>query len=286
MNHRTSPITIDWQKCREVVRLYLQRQLKKHGLKIAVLGTLFYMVYQKDLQVDLYLSGAQPGANVHLDELAAPEAIEGAFSEAHPVNVSLLKKAETMKQPTSKPKKRVSQDDNLANTYSNMTYTETGVSNREMTAAHRAKVLKQKAYVQRFAKVAQTEMDKFGIPASIVLAQGLLESNAGDSRLALQNNNHFGVKCFSRSCRKGHCTNFTDDSHKDFFRKYGNAWESYRAHSHLLRANRYLPLYKLGKSDYKSWAIGLKRAGYATDKFYAEKLINLIEELNLHQYDK
>lgn len=145
---------------------------------------------------------------------------------------------------------------------------------------------KQRKYVARFAKVAQNEMEKYGIPASITLAQGLLESNAGESTLALKNNNHFGIKCFSRSCRKGHCSNHTDDSHKDFFRKYNSAWESYRAHSHLLRADRYKPLYKLPPDDYKRWAHGLKKAGYATDKYYAEKLINLIEELSLHQYDK
>jgi len=129
-------------------------------------------------------------------------------------------------------------------------------------------------------------MSKFGVPASIILAQGLLESDAGDSRLSTNNNNHFGIKCFSRTCRKGHCSNFTDDSHKDFFRKYQNAWESYRAHSQLLRAPRYTHLYKLGKSDYKSWAMGLKRAGYATDKYYGEKLINLIEDLELQEYDR
>ena len=128
-------------------------------------------------------------------------------------------------------------------------------------------------------------MNKYGIPASITLAQGLLESNVGESRLSTRNNNHFGMKCFSKSCGKGHCSNFTDDSHKDFFRKYGSAWESYRAHSKMLGGKRYRSLKKLGKKDYKNWAKGLKKAGYATDKRYAEKLINLIETLELYQYD-
>lgn len=144
---------------------------------------------------------------------------------------------------------------------------------------------KRLAYVARFKETAQREMKKYGIPASVTLAQGILESNAGESLLAVKNNNHFGIKCFSKSCRKGHCTNYTDDSHKDFFRKYNSAWESFRGHSHLLQAARYKPLYKLSPYDYKGWAKGLKAAGYATDKYYAEKLINLIEELNLHQYD-
>lgn len=144
---------------------------------------------------------------------------------------------------------------------------------------------KQRKYIARFAKVAQAEMKKYGIPASVTLAQGILESNAGESSLAVKNNNHFGIKCFARRCKPGHCTNHHDDHHKDFFRKYNSAWESYRAHSHLLRADRYKPLYKLPPDDYVGWAHGLKKAGYATDKSYAEKLINLIEELSLHQYD-
>ena len=131
------------------------------------------------------------------------------------------------------------------------------------------------------------EMDKYGIPASITLAQGLLESNVGESKLATRNNNHFGMKCFSKSCSKGHCSNFTDDSHKDFFRIYKSAWESFRAHSLLLKqSSRYQPLFQLKSNDYKGWARGLKKAGYATDPKYAEKIINLIEDLDLHQYDR
>ena len=142
-------------------------------------------------------------------------------------------------------------------------------------------------YIKRFSKVAQTEMEKFGIPASITLAQGLLESKAGASPLATKNNNHFGIKCFSKNCSKGHCRNFEDDSHKDFFRAYASAWESYRAHSQLLkREARYQVLFEHPIHDYKSWAHGLAKAGYATDPNYAHKLIRLIEKLNLHRYDQ
>jgi flagellum-specific peptidoglycan hydrolase FlgJ len=145
----------------------------------------------------------------------------------------------------------------------------------------------QRSYINRFAKVAQAEMVKFGIPASITLAQGLLESKAGASPLATKNNNHFGIKCFSRNCRKGHCRNFEDDSHKDFFRVYASAWESYRAHSQLLkREDRYQALFDYPVHDYKSWAHGLAKAGYATDPNYAKKLIRLIENLGLHRYDQ
>lgn len=142
-----------------------------------------------------------------------------------------------------------------------------------------------KTYVKRYAKLAIEEMKRYGIPASITLAQALHESGAGKSKIATHNNNHFGIKCFSRSCQKNHCSNFTDDSHKDFFKKYENVWASYRDHSLFLKKTRYEPLFDLPKGDYKAWAKGLKKAGYATDKKYPQKLIRLIERLNLQQYD-
>ncbi|MGK0364047.1 MAG: flagellum-specific peptidoglycan hydrolase FlgJ [Saprospiraceae bacterium] len=174
---------------------------------------------------------------------------------------------------------------NLANTFTNLTFIADDPNASKKNKAFARKKLKQLAYINRFAKTAQTEMEKFSIPASITLAQGLLESNVGESRLATQNNNHFGIKCFSRKCKKGHCANYTDDSHKDFFRKYKSTWESFRAHSKLLQAKRYRPLYKLDKNDYKGWAHGLKKSGYATDKKYAYKIIQLIEDLGLDAYD-
>lgn len=140
-------------------------------------------------------------------------------------------------------------------------------------------------YVDRFKKVAIDEMGKYGIPASISLAQGLIESRAGTSKLAVENNNHFGIKCFSRNCKKGHCTNFTDDTHKDFFRKFKTPWESWHAHSQLLASGRYAKLRRYGR-DYRKWAYGLKAIGYATDRTYAEKLIGIIERYDLHKYDR
>jgi len=153
------------------------------------------------------------------------------------------------------------------------------------------KIVKQKKmtvndYVKRFAPVAVEEMNRYNIPASVTLAQGLLESNVGQSKLATHNNNHFGIKCFSKNCKVGHCSNHSDDSHKDFFRKYNTVWESYRAHSLFLQRKRYRHLLKLQSTDYKSWAKGLSKAGYATDKRYPEKLIGIIENLKLHRFDK
>lgn len=137
-------------------------------------------------------------------------------------------------------------------------------------------------YIRRFAPVAIAEMRKYNVPASITIAQGLLETRAGQSGLAQKNNNHFGMKCFSRKCRKGHCSNFTDDTHKDFFLKFQSAWASFRAHSQLLRSGRYARI----EGDYRAWAHGLKRAGYATAPNYAESLIRLIRLYGLDRLDR
>ncbi|MBK7406643.1 MAG: glucosaminidase domain-containing protein [Saprospirales bacterium] len=144
---------------------------------------------------------------------------------------------------------------------------------------------RNKAYIRRFKDVAKTEMEKFGIPASVKMAQALIESQAGTSTLAKKNNNHFGIKCFSKSCKKGHCTNFSDDHHKDFFRIYSSAWESWRAHSYLLAKGKYQKLLNEGK-DYKAWARGLKELGYATDPGYDKKVIDYIERYDLQVLDK
>lgn len=140
-------------------------------------------------------------------------------------------------------------------------------------------------YIKKYSGIARGEMQKYGIPASIALAQGLIESRAGTSKLAVNNNNHFGMKCFSRNCKKGHCTNFTDDTHKDFFLKFGNAAQSWRAHSQLLASGRYAKLKRYGR-DYRKWAVGIKSCGYATDRTYAQKLIGVIERYDLHRYDR
>ncbi len=156
---------------------------------------------------------------------------------------------------------------------------------KHRTPEELARFKKQQEYVERFADVAVAEMKKYGIPASITLAQGVVETNSGASSLAKKHNNHFGIKCFSKKCRKGHCVNFSDNSHKDFFVRYDTAWNSYRAHSELLTGKRYRHLQEFGK-DYKSWAKGLKSAGYATDPKYADKLIEAIEDLELYKYDE
>lgn len=140
------------------------------------------------------------------------------------------------------------------------------------------------AYIALYEKIAREEMEIFGIPASITLAQGLVESNAGDSRLSQKENNHFGIKCKSK-CLGCRCANYTDDDKYDMFRIFDSAWYSFREHSKLLSGDRYKHLLKLDMTDYKGWANGLERAGYATNKKYAETLIAIIEKLELYKYD-
>jgi len=137
------------------------------------------------------------------------------------------------------------------------------------------------AYILRFKKVAQDEQKKYGIPASITLAQGILESNRGKSKLAAHHNNHFGIKCWCRGKKKD-CVNMADDSPRDRFKEYTTAWQSYRHHSEFV-AN--MPLKVNKKSNYRDWAKALKRAGYATKSSYAQDLIAIIEKYELYQYD-
>lgn len=146
------------------------------------------------------------------------------------------------------------------------------------------KLQKCQNYIAQFQQTAFEEAKLYGIPIAITLAQGLLESNAGDSKLAKSDNNHFGIKCKPK-CIGCRCANYTDDSKYDMFRVFDTPWYSFREHSKLLNGNRYKHLKQLSRSDYKNWARGLQAAGYATDKHYAEKLIKIIEGLQLQRLD-
>ena len=140
------------------------------------------------------------------------------------------------------------------------------------------------SYIQKYKDIAVSEMYRSGIPASITLSQGLLESGAGLSQLAVKSNNHFGIKCHNGW--QGGRVYHDDDAKGECFRKYDNPHESYRDHSDFLRyRDRYKFLFEFEITDYRSWAHGLKQAGYATDPKYPSKLINLIETYGLHKYD-
>lgn len=139
-------------------------------------------------------------------------------------------------------------------------------------------------YIATYADIAKEEMRRYKIPASITLAQGILESASGKGRLAVKANNHFGIKCHGWTGAKIY---HDDDRSQECFRKYKEAKSSYEDHSKFLTGRgRYADLFKLKQDDYKGWAKGLKKAGYATDRKYPDKLISLIERYKLYEYDE
>lgn len=139
------------------------------------------------------------------------------------------------------------------------------------------------SYIDQYKDIAIREMNQYGIPASIKLAQALLESANGNSYLAKEANNHFGIKC--GGIWKGKSIAKDDDNPNDCFRVYDNVEDSYRDHSQFLLRKRYEKLFTLDKNDYKGWAYGLKEAGYATNSRYPELLIDLIERYDLKKFD-
>ncbi len=139
-------------------------------------------------------------------------------------------------------------------------------------------------YINTYRSIAVAEMKRSGIPASVTLAQGILETECGNSELVKKSNNHFGIKC--KSTWTGESVKHTDDAPNECFRKYNNPEESYKDHSDYLKTSpRYAALFQLAPSDYKGWAYGLKRAGYATNPQYPQIVISNIEKYNLQQYD-
>lgn len=150
-------------------------------------------------------------------------------------------------------------------------------------AATQRKVPSYEKYIKTYSDLAVQHQKKYKIPASITLAQGLLESGAGQSDLARRSNNHFGIKCHSdwRGGRVYH----NDDLSGECFRKYKRVEDSYEDHSKFLQRSRYERLFDLKITDYKGWARGLQKCGYATDRAYANKLIKVIEDYELYRYD-
>jgi LysM repeat protein len=146
-----------------------------------------------------------------------------------------------------------------------------------------AQSLSVQEYIDTYKDIAIREMKRMGVPASITLAQGILETENGNSVLVKKSNNHFGIKC--KSSWSGNSVSHDDDANGECFRKYNNAEDSYRDHSNFLRGSeRYASLFKLAPTDYKGWAYGLKKAGYATNPAYPQILIKSIEDYNLQQY--
>lgn len=173
---------------------------------------------------------------------------------------SSMKLASKKTVPASKAPEKVISNNNLVNKYSG------------------------EAYISRYKAIAITEMNRSGIPASITLAQGLLESGNGNSSLAREANNHFGIKC--NTDWKGPTILKDDDRIDDCFRVYKSPEESFKDHTEFLKKKRYAFLFELDKNDYQGWARGLKQAGYATNPRYPELLISLVERYRLDQYDR
>ena len=155
-----------------------------------------------------------------------------------------------------------------------------------LEATTRVKVTTQMvlSYIEKYKEIAKDNMRRTQIPASITMGQAILESGAGTGPLSVQANNHFGIKCHKEWT--GPSIKYTDDAEDECFRKYNQPGDSFKDHSNFLISRpRYAELFQFGKDDYRSWAYGLKAAGYATDSKYPDKLIALIERYQLNKFD-
>ncbi|WP_396155246.1 glucosaminidase domain-containing protein [Flavobacterium sp.] len=191
-------------------------------------------------------------------------------------------------QRVRKPIYRPATKDNpIANTQKDSPTVKTFSNATEvLEATTRVKVTTQMvlAYIDKYKSVAKENMTRTGIPASITLGQAILESGAGTGPLSVQANNHFGIKCHKEWT--GSSIKYTDDEENECFRKYDDPSQSFKDHSYFLTSRpRYAELFEFQKDDYRSWAYGLKAAGYATDKQYPDKLIGLIEKYQLSKFD-
>lgn len=142
----------------------------------------------------------------------------------------------------------------------------------------------QEAYIQRYAKMAQQEQAKYGIPASVILAQAILESNSGESMLAIYYNNHFGISC-QLQVHGTECSEYLDrgEGKTHYFKVYSSVWASYRDHSVYLTTGKYASLKSYCKGDWKKWCTEIPRRGYSVNRRYAELLVNIIDRYNLHE---
>lgn len=247
--------------------------LSRNWFNGLLIGLGIYILFFKDISVQFKLNSIESAVPVEQLQSVQPQAQPTALhSPLPPQNVAQTK----------------AWDSRSESDFPNLTF----VLSPDYEQRHRvrpeivaAKAAKIEAYVERHQALAISSMEAIGIPASITLAQGLLESNAGESKLATESNNHFGIKCRSQ-CRGCTCRNYADDDVYDMFRVFASAEESFGEHAELLKSGRYRHLLKLRVTDYAGWARGLKKAGYATDKRYAEKLIQIIESLDLGRFDR
>lgn len=208
--------------------------------------------------------------------------VVGCTSSRPVVRTTTKPKVTTKKQPVTQTKPVATKP--ITTTTSTTKPNTDSQVNLEATSNVKTYAEEIQLYVDNFKEIAKNNMKTHGIPASITLAQGILESGAGKGKLAQSANNHFGIKCHKEWT--GESVKHDDDAAQECFRKYEHPSESYRDHSLFLTSRpRYSNLFKLDKGDYESWAKGLKSAGYATDVKYPDKLIGLIERFELYKYD-
>lgn len=259
--------------------LFTEEHISKNAFRVLMLVCLAYVAFQQEFSFQV---GPKSLAKATVHERSS-----SLYGDAttKPQKVKIAKATMASYERVERKRLNEAEVKNLANQFHNVSFlldpNLASVKDVPQEVVE-AKLNTCRDYVKKYRPIAELEERKTGVPAYITLAQGILESDAGGSRLTKAAANHFGIKCFSKKCKKGHCKNFTDDTHKDFFIVYKSAWQSFRAHSDFLKSgNRYAGLFRLRKNDYKGWAHGLKSAGYATDKHYAEKLIKIIEALKL-----
>ncbi|MCP4439386.1 MAG: mannosyl-glycoprotein endo-beta-N-acetylglucosamidase [Aureispira sp.] len=307
------PVVVNMKKALRNSAHKAQLFSQKTSVRIAFLGLFLVVISQKELSFQFSIGGNTAQNNIILDDLettrsphAQPASLTGAFTaEAKTANIkpqANKKWWDQIKEASSDIRNEL----NLANaatavgeglseeqkkkaaTYSNLGFALSPNYAKKHNVDPSIVQYKQQiclTYIKQYVSTAKEEAKLFEIPASITLAQGLLESNAGASSLARKDNNHFGIKC-RKKCIGCRCANYTDDSKFDMFRIFESSWESFREHSKLLSGKRYKHLKKLKRTDYKNWANGLQAAGYATDKKYAKKLIGIIEAFQLYKYDQ
>ena len=269
--------------------------LVHHAVEVLLIGLLIYLCISRGLSVEVALHDPAP-APESVSSARVSEAGLGGWltvltaklSEgfAATTTTDAIYPIETAEEPTE-TFNSVARTDDPAPHISNLTLVlspDYGTRKGLAPAIIAAKRERVQRYIRRHAPAAQQEMARNGIPASITLAQALLESNAGDSKLAVNSNNHFGIKCRAK-CLGCTCRNYGDDTRYDMFRVFDSVAESFSEHSRLLNTPRYAKLKQHG-TDYVKWAHGLKACGYATDPRYGHKLVTIIENLGLDRYDR
>ncbi len=199
---------------------------------------------------------------------------------------SVVRTTSTSKSTSVKKKESTASKAVVSHTPNNSTHTKKNGAEIDLVATSNVRTYEEeiKLYIANFNEIAKENMKSHGVPASVTLAQGILEPGAGKGKLALSANNHFGIKCHKEWT--GDSVKHDDDAAQECFRKYEHPQESYKDHSLFLTSRpRYSSLFKLDKGDYQAWAKGLKAAGYATDVKYPDKLIGLIERFELYKFD-